>query len=255
MKTTRTSRKDQNGGSVVDLLVIVVVIVGTVGLLIPRFGSRGCRSQRISCVNNLKQVATGLRLFANDNDGKYPLELIKSGVPKSTGDSSVTVGWNENPTNLWKLFQFAQNDLSSPRILACPADTQRFPAQDFLTNATNGYSTESFSHPSKRNNALSYFLALDAKEAWPTSMLVGDRNLARDPDKTDSEPGRNYLTGEQRLGSTEADVKHLRWNDEIHKRAGNIAFMDGSAQQLTSGKLRDAVMNTGDPTNRIWLPQ
>ncbi len=41
----------------------------------------------------------------------------------------------------------------------------------------------------------------------------------------------------------------------MHERAGNVAFMDGSVQQLTSGALRSALKNSGDKTNRIWLPQ
>ena len=221
-------------------------------MILPSLRRNTSRAQRIACVNNLKQVSTGLRLFANDADGKYPFECFTAGSTNADVNA-IPGGWSHNPTNLWKLFQLAQRDLSSPRILVCPFDSAKFPASDFLSgsNATS----DSFSHPSKRNSALSYFLALDAKEAQPAMLLVGDRNLARDSDKTDSEPGRNYLNGEQRLGSTDADVKHLRWNSDIHDRGGNVAFMDGSAQQLTSQKLRDALGKTGDTNNLIWLPQ
>ncbi len=41
----------------------------------------------------------------------------------------------------------------------------------------------------------------------------------------------------------------------MHDRRGNAAFMDGSAQQLTSPKLRQALLDSGDRANRIWLPQ
>jgi prepilin-type processing-associated H-X9-DG protein len=129
------------------------------------------------------------------------------------------------------------------------------PALDFIPEAGTNYSSGSFSHPSKRNLALSYFLGLNADESSPSTMLAGDRNLDRDPKRSDQDPGRNYLKGEQRLGSTEAEVKDLRWNDDIHQRGGNVAFMDGSVQQLTSGKLRNALTNSADKANRIWLPQ
>ena len=251
MKTSNKNNEVKAGLTIMEVLVVLAIVVVLAGILMPPFTHDKPRARRISCVNNLKQLGTGLRLFANDADGKYPFECFTAGST-NIEVNAIPGGWSHNPTNLWMLFQLAQNDISSPRVLICPADSGRQPAADFLSRT--GSSAESFPNPSKRNNALSYFLALDAKEARPTTLLVGDRNLARDSDKTDSEPGRNYLTGEQRLGSTDADVKHLRWNNDMHERAGNMSFMDGSAQQLTSGKLREAVMNTGDTTNRIWLP-
>ena len=176
---------------------------------------------------------------ANDNDGRYP-------------DASTNITSN---TELWKLFQFAQNDISSPRILVCPADTDRFPATDFLTDTNSPTYSGSFAHPSKRNLALSYFYAAGADEGSPARILVGDRNLTRDPARSDKSPGTNFLTGPQRLGSTKEQLKGLRFAAKIHDGWGNIAFMDGSAQQLTSGKLRDALGKTGDTNNLIWLPQ
>ena len=251
MKTSNKKNQVRAGLTIIEVLVVLVIIVVLAGVLMPPSTHNRSRARRISCVGNLKQISFGLLLFANDNGGKSPFESFNTGST-NIDVTSIPGGWSHDPTNLWKLFQLAQNDISSPRVLICPADSGRQPATDFLSGS--GSSSNSFPSSSKRNSALSYFLALDAKEARPTSMLVGDRNLARDSDKTDSEPGRNYLTGEQRLGSTAEETKHLRWNNDIHQRGGNIAFMDGSAQQLTSGKLRESVMNTGDTTNRIWLP-
>ncbi len=251
MKTSNKKDRVRAGMTIIEVLVVVGIVFVVAALLLPALIPPTTPARRIACLGNLKQISMGLLLFANDNGGKSPFESFNTGST-NIDVTSIPGGWSQDPTNLWKLFQLAKDDISSPRVLICPADSARQPAADFLSRT--GSSAESFPNPSKRNNALSYFLALDAKEARPTSMLVGDRNLARDSDKTDSEPGRNYLTGEQRLGSTDADVKHLRWNNDIHDRGGNIAFMDGSAQQLTSGKLRQAVMNSSDTTNRIWLP-
>ncbi len=222
-----------------ELLLVVFVVGLLVAMLVPALLKSKARSSRVSCVNIIKQVSMGLRLFANDNDSRYP-------------DASTNI---PSSTDLWKLFQLAQNDLSSPRILVCPTDTDRFPATDFLTDTNSPTYSGSFAHPSKRNLALSYFYAAGPDEASPRRLLLGDRNLTRDPKRSDQSPGTNVLTGTQRLGSTTNEVKDLRWASSVHDRGGNMAFMDGSAQQLTSGKLREAVMNTGDTTNRIWLPQ
>ena len=222
-----------------ELLLVVFIVGLLVATLVPAWLKSKARSSRISCVNNVKQVAMGLRLFANDNDSRYP-------------DASTNITSN---TELWKLFQLAQNDISSPRILICPLDTERLSAGDLLGETNPLFSSNSFAHPSKRNSALSYFYAAGADEGFPSRILVGDRNLTRDPKRSDQSPGTIFLMGTQQLGSTANEVKDLRWAAKIHERGGNMAFMDGSAQQLTSGKLREAVMNTGDTNNLIWLPQ
>ena len=200
-----------------ELLLVVFVVGLLIVMLVPAWLKAKARSSRTSCVNNVKQVAMGLRLFANDNDSRYP-------------DASTNITSN---TELWKLFQLAQNDISSPRILICPEDRERTSAADFLT--ASGSSADSFAHSSKRNLALSYFYAAGADEAFPSRILIGDRNLTRDPDRSDNSPGTTFLSGTQRLGSTEEQIKDFRWAAKIHDRWGSLAFMDGSAQQLTSG--------------------
>ncbi len=237
MKPNQKSDRRKVGGTLVDVLVIVAVVAGVAMIILPMLARSNGRSSRIGCINAVKQVAMGLRLFANDNDSRYP-------------DASTNITSN---TELWKLFQLAQNDISSPRILVCPDDSERAPASDFLTGS--GSSSDSFAHPSRRNLALSYFYAAGADEAFPSRILIGDRNLTRDPNRSDESPGTKFLTGTQRLGSTVEHLKDLRWNSDIHQRGGNVVFMDGSAWQMTSQKLRDALGKTGDTNNLIWLPQ
>ncbi len=237
MKPNRKMRAGQKAGTLVDVLVVVTVVIGAAAIILPMLARSNVRSSRIGCITAVKMVAMGLRLFANDNDSRFP-------------DASINIMAS---TNLWKLFQLAENDISSPRILVCPEDKERTPASDFLTGS--GSSSASFADPSKRNLALSYFYAASADEGSPSRILIGDRNLSRDPTRSDHNPGTNFLTGNQRLGSTTTGVKDLRWAAKIHDRSGNVAFMDGSAQQLTSGKLRDALGKTGDTNNLIWLPQ
>ena len=220
-----------------ELLLVVFVVGLLVAMLVPALLKSKAHSSGPACINNVKQVSTGLRLFANDNDSRYP-------------DAFTNITSN---TELWKLFQFAQNDIGSPRVLVCPYDKERTSADDFLTGS--GSSSGSFAHPSKRNLALSYFYAAGADEGSPSRILVGDRNLTRDPNRSDESPGTVFLSGTQRLGSNKEDFKGLRWAAKIHDRSGNIAFMDGSARQLSSPALRDVLGRTGNTKNLIWLPQ
>jgi prepilin-type processing-associated H-X9-DG protein len=186
-------------------------------------------------------TGTAFRLYANDYSGKYPLQVLsESGTNGAPNDPFGPFDSND-PTHLWRIFQAAGNELSSPRILVCPED-KRTAAQDF--NETN-LTTASFAHPSKRENALSYFYGLAATEEEPTRFVVGDRNLYL---------GKTLLGGSQRLGSTSSETKPLDWGSEMHRRGGNIAFSDGHVEQLTSTGLREALAKSTDTNNVVWLP-
>jgi hypothetical protein len=56
--------------------------------------------------------------------------------------------------------------------------------------------------------------------------------------------GTNFLTGAQ----------FPSWTEKIHQKNGNVLICDGSAQALSSGRLRDLLRNTGDTSNTPSSP-
>lgn len=230
----------------VELLVLLVISGVLASLLALALGKAKERAQRIQCIDNLRQTSTGFRLFSADGSPDYPFASLSKGTAVPAGLPRFD---SKSPGELWKLFQSASMDLSSPRVLVCPADPGRISADSF---GTNGLSTE-FAHTGQRLNALSYFASIDANEQYLENIHMGDRYLTRDPEAK-TEATTTFLSGQNDVGYGSTSLTELRWITTIHGGGGNAIFMDGSAYFLTSAKLRTALRKQGTATNRIWLP-
>lgn len=86
------------------------------------------RAQRISCVNNLKQIGLAFQVFQGDNGDQYPYNLSTNAGgtlelcarDKDGFDSNVVLN-----------FQVMSNELNTPKILVCPKDRAKQPVSNF----------------------------------------------------------------------------------------------------------------------------
>jgi hypothetical protein len=213
-----------NPGSAAALtLVEVLVVIAAIGLLVltllPRMLPRACcKAQRISCVNNLKQVGLAFKLWAGDNADRFPMRVSVT--------NGGTMEWVASGT-VWPHFQVISNELNTPKVINCPADAVRFAA----TNWT-----------ALDNSNINYFVGVDTQESKPTMLLAGDDNLEI--------RGKQVVSGLLNLWTNSAVV----WTAERHNRCGNVAMGDGSTMQIDNVKLREALANTGVATNRLAIP-
>ena len=181
--------------------------------------SRGyTRSNRVSCTGNLKQTGLAFRLWANDHQETFPFASLNM-----EGSRPFL-----NSRQVFRHFQVMSNELVTPKILVCRADTTRNAATDFTQ----------FS-----NTNLSYFVGLDAREDAPQSILSGDRNIT----------GGTLSNGFLRRLNANSDAG---WTKEIHQNAGNVGLGDGSVQQATTVGLRRqiAAATTNNSFIRLAIP-
>ncbi len=127
--------------------------------------------------------------------------------------------------NVYVHFQVMSNELSTPRILLCPADVQAAVATNFS---------------GLNNSNTSYFVGLDARDTTPDMFLAGDRNLTNGLAVTNHVI---YLATNRPAG----------WTRELHSYQGNIGLADGSVQQLIVSSLLRAITNAG-AANRLLMP-
>ena len=201
------------------LFVVVAVLAILAAMLLPALASAKKKAQRINCVNNLKQCGIAFRIWEGDNNDKLPMA-----VPTAKGGTKEF----DTGTDTFRHFQVMSNELSTPKILVCPADT-RTVANNFVR---------------LKNQNVSYFVGLEANDEFPQRFLDGDRNITGE---SDPENGILKLVPGQRV----------TWTQAIHVNSGNVGLSDGSVQQYSNPMLRDALRNSGGPTNiwRVSLPE
>lgn len=207
---------DWRGFTLVELLVIVATLVLLAACLLPALAVAKAKSKRINCASNLKQVGMSFRIWP----GNRPYYQMR--VPAHEGGTMEWVAGGE----AWPHFLVMSNELNTPYILVCPADQRTRAASWATLSRTN----------------VSYFVGVDAEETQPQMFLSGDSNL--------EVGGKPVSPGLLNLRTNIA----VGWTAARHVRQGNVALADGSVQQYSSTKLREALARTGVATNRLAIP-
>jgi hypothetical protein len=230
------------------------------------------KAQRISCINNLKQIGTAYRIWSNDNGDRFPAQQTAAlgGWSDTICDQSSTIA----AEYMFMDYTLMQNEMGqSAKVVICPSDDRiantNFYAStaDYPNPTTYGVAQQAASGTFNNTN-LSYWVGPGANDTYPQALLGGDRNLGM-VGGTTAQPGtsqdQNYgfsplvgtKTGADVILNTNGGVSGVPspvgpynptsgavgWSAKIHSAgntagAGNIMLGDGSAQQVTSGNLR-----------------
>ena len=242
---------NNQGFTQVELIVVIVIVlilmIGAVGagMLLPALAKAKAKAQRISCVNNLKQVGIATRIYGTDNQDRFPwqipsIETGKDGKEVMTGGTAEYLA-SSKYKETWKHWHALSNMLSNPKVLRCPRDKNRNQVVSFSDSSFGG---------ENGNLSFSYFIGKGADEAKPNNILSGDRNIMFGTYNNDDDNEGQHI----KFGKKFTARKSPLWTQSIHEEQGDILLSDSSVQQASSPKLAQYMQDSSDEDNELMFP-
>jgi prepilin-type N-terminal cleavage/methylation domain-containing protein len=209
----------QRAFTLIELLVVIAVIAILAALLLPTLGRAKAQAKRVACLNNLKQIATSLRVWADDHENQFPWKI----------DPNAAINFQ---------LSFVSNELVQTKVLLCPSDVRQDPANDFASLAPIN---------------ISYCIGIEANEQRVSNILAMDRSLTGWdfiglPNNVNCFVLTSPLTG----------ANTAKWRKGICHGAGmgNVALSDGSVHKFTDGQAVPTLLGsqTDDGTLQFYFP-
>jgi prepilin-type N-terminal cleavage/methylation domain-containing protein len=236
--------------TLVELLIVIAIVAVLAALQIPALASTKSKVQRIHCSDNLKRISVAFVSWAASHNDRLPMA-----VPPAQGGASGPVGQvargatfasNINPLKgVFGIFVVMSNELTTPKILFCPADSRAGYNQGTIfgdtTNSLPGFYSDF---------QVSYAIGVDANFTAPNMFLNTDANLG----DASTPPLGNNVYGEAAssrkfiaLGTNVFwTAASPGWANSTHSLQGNVTLTDGSVQNFNTTALRNALNQTGD---------
>jgi prepilin-type N-terminal cleavage/methylation domain-containing protein len=200
--------------TLIELLVVISIIAILAALLLPALARAKEKARRIHCVSNLRQLTVAMHNYIADRD-KYPWRI------------PIGEGGSQRRTNVSGTFMALSNEITTPKIVACPSDTRQ-PASSL---------------GSLVDTNVSYFLGIESKEDRPGSPLVGDRNLEGGRPKRDCPVAKVTKIADE---FTATYIPRARWTNTLHRYVGNVSIGDASAHMVTTKQMQEIFWHSGD---------
>jgi prepilin-type N-terminal cleavage/methylation domain-containing protein/prepilin-type processing-associated H-X9-DG protein len=231
--------RTRRGFTLIELLVVIAIIAILAAILFPVFAQARAKARQAGCLSNLKQLATGILMYAQDWDETFPFVGGQNAV------ANPGVDWGKDTWAYNDIYVVLQPYVKNFRVFFCP-DRGRFVPKsgDFsksgpLTNEVWGYGYNWSSGYGPQSNKNSLWNRGDGCVGKDTG-----KGLPGNPISRVAQPATFPMLGD--TGDTPRQTLHTAcydtrtnpssgWNADMPEGArhsgGNIfAFADGHAK-------------------------
>jgi hypothetical protein len=191
-----------------------------------------------------------MRVWEGDNNDRYPMAVSSAQggaseyISRTSGNATAPAPAVTTAPSMAKVFQVMSNDLSTPKVVLCPADT-------FHSTFATNFGTFNLPAPGDfSTNRVSFFIGGDAIETDPQMILFGDCNIGTQTVTGAPASTRILNPPYVALGGT-LTVINAAWTIDTHNKVGNLTLADGSVQQVSISGLRTQFSNA---TNTVVYP-
>lgn len=234
-QTETTNRQTPRGFTLIELLVVVAIMALLMAILMPALAKARDNARRVACLSNMKQLTTGLRMYAENNEDCPP----PAGPGFVYGDVNFpdpyATSWSGTAYVLWYSKYYLGAYIGNT-TLACSAKGGNYASTRVVACPASPYSVSITSKTSSGATAIGYNNVWNNNFA-ASKMTGSSVGLRRRKLNSFTEPWRTVMfidtAGSNTWNNwTVADVAADAPSFLRHSGFANVGFADGHSDSI-----------------------